>query len=278
MVRETWSDAERRRLKELWGTMGTRAIARAMGKTPGQIAGKSRIMHLHFSEGKPLVLGPDHPAIAAATTLFPQKITTPDDVSVLKSGDNQRKLGGRVTKGPWRGMPIFSLTLVERATCPGSCLQWNNCTGNHMPLARRYSASTALERRLAKELAGLQIDHPKGFVVRLHMLGDFYSLRYVALWEEWLAKFPALHVFGYSARLPGDPIGRAVAALRDKSWDRFAVRTSGGCEGPRTMVSANPYPGAITCPAQTGGTSHCGSCGLCWAPAARHRTINFLPH
>ena len=44
----------------------------------------------------------------------------------------------------------------------------------------------------------LDIDHPNGFAVRLHNLGDFYSLQYVALWRRLLARHPALHVWGYT--------------------------------------------------------------------------------
>src|SRR5205807_1557903 len=34
----------------------------------------------------------------------------------------------------------------------------------------------------------------------------------------------------------------------------------------------------IVCPAQTGATDCCGSCGLCWHPSAKTKTIGFIAH
>ena len=71
--------------------------------------------------------------------------------------------------------------------------------------------------------------HVNGFAVRLHNLGDFYSVEYVELWRKLLERHPALHVWGYSARwqVESDPIAAALASLAsDVGWDRFAVRLS----------------------------------------------------
>jgi hypothetical protein len=37
-------------------------------------------------------------------------------------------------------------------------------------------------------------------------------------------------------------------------------------------------PDVIVCPAQTSKTAACSSCGLCWAPAARSKTVAWLKH
>ena len=37
------------------------------------------------------------------------------------------------------------------------------------------------------------LDHPNGFAVRLHNLGDFYSTTYVELWRTLLERHSALH-------------------------------------------------------------------------------------
>lgn len=116
-------------------------------------------------------------------------------------------------------------------------------------------------------------------MVRLHILGDFYSIGYLEMWREALDAFPALNVFGYTARGPRDRIGRAVAALRDRQWERFAVRTSGATSGPRTfVVQSETDPaigGAILCPAQTNKTRACSTCALCWATK---KDIAFILH
>ena len=98
------------------------------------------------------------------------------------------------------------------------------------------------------------------FAVRLHALGDFYSVRYVELWRKLLARHPALHVWGYSARHDkGDPIAAALASLaRDAGWDRFAMRFSNAPSETRSTISVeHPYqvpPDAILCPEQVGKT------------------------
>lgn len=224
-----------------------------------------------------LELPPNHPAAVEGRSYF-KKPARPhrDGEPLLKSGMNSRKIGAKVMKGPWSGMPIYTLTLEERATCPRSCEQWLTCYGNRMPWPHRHKHGPEMERQLEAELRRLQWKHPKGFVVRLHVLGDFYSLEYVRRWATWLDIFPALNVFGYTAWLPGTAIGDEIAALRDKRWDQFAVRTSGGAAGmPRTIVSDKPEPGIITCPAETGQTQCCATCGLCWGTK---RDILFLAH
>ena len=129
------------------------------------------------------------------------------------------------------------------------------------------------------ELLVLQGLHPGGYLVRLHVLGDFYSTDYVTLWASALAAFPALHVFGFTARDPHDAIGMAIDALVRSSWDRFAIRFSG--RPGRHFASriarddGTDDPLAIVCPAQTGATDCCATCALCWQS---DRSISFRRH
>jgi hypothetical protein len=142
---------------------------------------------------------------------------------LLKSGMNSRKIGKIVAKGPWKGFPIFTLTLEERATCPRSCQQWANCYGNNMHFAQRISDDGTLTRRLWGELAALGAENPEGFLVRLHVLGDFYSEEYVAFWRAALEEFPQLRIFGFTARIPPDPIGVAPSPR----WCATSMRAAG---------------------------------------------------
>lgn len=199
-------------------------------------------------------------------------------VDVLKSGMDQRKIGPVVTKGRWKGFRIFTLTLEERATCPPTCAQLASCYGNNMQWSSRYRHGDELQARLFLQLVRLQDRFPRGFVVRLHILGDFYSVTYVDFWALALDEFPALHVFGYTAHPANGMIGAKIAALRDKHWDRFAVRTSGAKEGPRTNVYASQARiprGTIYCPVQRMKSRNCGTCALCWAT---DKPIAFLQH
>lgn len=236
----------------------------------------------HKPNGDPWLLSPEHPAAVEGRTRYPATRKDPANYRVLKSGMNSRKIGDRVTKGAWKGMPIFTLTLEERATCPRSCMQWLNCFGNKMHWAHRFVHGLALELRLEEDLAQLQRRHPGGFVVRLHVLGDFYSTTYVRKWSKWLDRFPALRIFGYTAHTRLTPIGRWIVKTKLTHRDRFSIRFSGERSSDGTVVvdRVEDIPRqlvrhSVVCPAQTGKTDCCGSCALCWSAK---RCVVFLKH
>jgi hypothetical protein len=154
--------------------------------------------------------------------------------------------------------------------------------GNAMGHAKRYKYGPELIAKLGLELGQLQRKHPGGFVIRLHVLGDFISLKYFQFWENALDFFPALHIFGYTHWQQGTVIGDAVHELREARWDRFAVRTSDAETGPRaiTIKSVAEKGDALMCPAQQSGGKglNCGKCHLCWAPVLKDRAIAFELH
>lgn len=235
------------------------------------------------AHGSRVVLGALSPAYRSGRSIFPSRVFDPDEVGrVLKDGHQSRKIGREVRKGPRRGWPIFTLTLEERATCPRSCAAWGFCYGNSMQAAERIVAGPALEAALSSELSLLQTQHPGGFMVRLHVLGDFYSLDYVRFWISALKAFPALHIFGFTARLPGTPMGDLLWSVTEENWGRFAIRFSGldshlkasvlqGDSGSNTPDSVKSIP----CPAQTEATDCCATCALCWQST---RSISFARH
>lgn len=223
-----------------------------------------------------------HPAVTKGVTMFRARRTKVSRVDrVLIAGENNRKIGSHVMKGAWKGFPIFTLTLEERATCPRDCAQFRVCYGNSMNWPKRLVHGLDLEERIQSELADLQEKFPEGFVIRLHVLGDFYSVAYVRKWERWLKRFSALHVFGYTAWKTTTEIGAAIARLRSANWDRFAVRTSGqglkrfGSGVLDYMPDKPTVNGAIVCPVETNKAASCGDCGLCWNSK---RSIVFVLH
>jgi hypothetical protein len=281
MEPRAWSLEEVERLRALWKEHGggARKIGGIMGRTKNSIIGMSRRLSLQYHGGRAVEIAKNHPASILAESLFQARVIDPDS-NVLKSGDNQRKIGKVVQKGAWKGFPIYSLTLEERATCPRTCAEWGRCYGNNMSLAKRYRHGPELLEQISLELEALQQRFPTGFAVRLHILGDFVSSAYVEFWGAALEKYPALHVFGYTARQEGARIGDAIAHLRRQCWDRFAIRTSGASAGPRTLVidREGDAGDAIICPAQLGKTSNCSTCALCWSPTAKDKPIAFIRH
>lgn len=249
-----------------------------------------------FGSAKPeggVDLKVNHPALVEGRTIFPSTVVSPRDTErLLVSGHNNPKLGAEVRKGPWKGFPIFQLTLEERATCPRSCALWAGCYGNAMHMARRHDhRDPDFLVLLEMELTALAGKHPFGFAVRLHTLGDFYSVEYVEFWERMLDELPSLHVFGYTANraLADDEtecaIGAEIEEMNVAFKQRCFIRFSGEPGAGGTRVFETPPPagsaegaGIIMCPAQTGESTACATCALCWSESAWDKCVGFLKH
>ncbi len=211
----------------------------------------------------------NHAAVISARTAYPTMVraAVPGE-RVLKSGEHSRKLGSHFSKRPWMGMPIYSLTLEERRTCPRSCAVWNQCYGNGMNRAVRWEVNKAFYTQVELELEQLSISFPRGFAVRLHTLGDFPDLRYLAFWLDALRRHPALHTFGFTVHARNSPIG-ATIEVESAKWDRFRIRFSNdaGPRGAMVLKKGAPTLDATTgiiCPADSSRPAvSCGSCALC---------------
>lgn len=220
-------------------------------------------------------LSADHPALKKGHTIFLKSVKAPDQVKrLLQPASTNTKMGagkGVIVRGRWRGMPLYLLTLEERKTCPKTCQQWANCYGNNMPFANRVDASSSSSMfysRLRAELASLASRHPTGFVVRLHVLGDFFDVKYVRFWLAALEQHPELRIYGYTHRLRDSAIGKQITRLNKAgAWVRWS--DAGG------EMSANVAGEGIQCPQEVGKTESCLTCGLCWQTT---RAIAFKPH
>lgn len=303
----TWTDEHKADFEKMWANGWTGSmIAKAIGCSPayvyqradkmglpkrgrggpgrgGKVADPTRQRRfsgvVKHTEGPRLDVKPWHPALRDGATIYARSVTPAAmEERLLKSGENNRKIGSLSTKGAWSGFLIFTLTLEERATCPRTCLEWATCYGNNMGMSVRIFDDGTLQPRLAAQLMHLQATHPKGFIVRLHVLGDFYSVDYVRFWHDALKQFPTLHIFGFTARLPDTEIGREIMAMRLDFPERCMIRLSGG-EGNDPMRSevinrAEQATGTL-CPAQSDPDRSCATCGLCWTS---DRTISFVRH
>lgn len=284
------SEEEKQELGDLYHSgMKLRDIFRYFSdKTEGQIRGNLTRLQLHrpLTPEKVKGLRKDNYSVVQGRTIYLNRVRTASEApDLLVSGRRQRKLGTSVTKGRLKGFPIYYLTLEERATCPETCKHWYTCYGNGMPWAWRHQAGTELEYRLENELESLQNKHPTGFLVRLHVLGDFYSVDYVHQWGRWLDRFSALYIFGYTAWSKRTEIGQALAQLTESRWERFSLRWSHGNGEPGSTTTLWEYPpvaplkrSVLICPLQTRKTRNCGTCGLCWAVAAKDKIIAFVAH
>ena len=208
---------------------------------------------------------------------------------VIKTANDNQKLTGPpapakekiVTRGPalFRGLRMYQVTLEEGATCPPTCrfLQKREgselpvCYGANMPFAKRHQHGPLLEEAIAQDLNRLSKRHPEGYIVRLHVLGDFYSVEYVRFWDSRLEIHDALRLFGYTHWEPDTEIGAAVAELHTAWPGRVAFRRSDGeiwraddLPLATTVGHDDSVPdGFVLCPNQTHGKT-CLTCGLCF--------------
>lgn len=247
---------------------------------PAQVKASRRFTD--HKEGNRLVhLSPEHDAVVNGTTIFlKRRVASSVPPRLLKSGMHSRKIGSHVTKGWMKGRPIYTLTLEERATCPRSCHHWGDCFGSKMHWPQRIQADDGLMPRLAEEIAALCRKHKQGILVRLHVLGDFFSATYAQFWGGLLVNNPGLSIFGYTAWQPGTEIGAAVGSVQRQFGRRFMVRYSDGPVDVMRTVSVGSEAegvkaGAIVCPAQTGRSPSCGDCCLCFHT---ERPIGFIGH
>ena len=197
------------------------------------------------------------------------------------------KLGGAgryVKKGKLKGAEVYTLTLTERETCPTSCGHWEDCYGNNMPFAHRLEHGKELERRLLIEVGEKcrkAREKGRNVLVRLHVLGDFYSVEYVNLWRKLLVLHKNLYVWGYTHHTAetNSPIYRALWYVRHGFPDRWHVRWSDTgmkfSANSEELIYTSKIP-AIVCPEQEGKTKACTTCALCWdAPT---KNIIFKTH
>ncbi len=221
-------------------------------------------------------------------TIFPSRVKHPNDSDhVLVSGHNNAKIGKIVEVGRWKGMHIYTLTLEERATCPSTCHFLKTCYGNNMPFSIRYKNDfEVLKIKLKNDLERLNQKYNKGFVIRLHILGDFFSVEYVNLWRKFLLKYPTMRVFGYTAWPIDTPIGATIKKLRDKHWDRFAIRFSRSFPLDFKREAVPFYEDELAlgervrndcfvCPAQLKKDKFCANCAACWES---DKNVAFLSH
>ena len=211
------------------------------------------------------------------STIYQKSIKHPSGYSTLKKGSSNKKLGFKVSAKKWTGKRLYSLTLTERETCPKSCHHWEDCYGNNMPFAHRFSVD-GLTEKLEVEIKSLLLKHKQGIVIRLHVLGDFWSVSYVTFWERMLKENPTLCIFGYTGRLPESNIGYGLHLINQRFKDRCVIRYSRSKESKNGLLYAaeESFEGPhFECPEQSGKIKDCASCGLCWISP---RTVKFKTH
>ena len=227
-------------------------------------------------------------ATRAGVSMYQNNVLTPEDNKTLlrriKKHNSNTKMAGSGHSvwraGAFKGLPLYQLSLEERATCPTGCSAWEICYGNNMPFAYRVNPQNNEElflNRLISELDQLDMKHPLGYSLRLHVLGDFYSVGYVRFWASQLRFRPQLHIYGYTHRV--DEIGDAIHVAWQEFGERFNILQSDTFKYARPAAMLEGTPGAEMlpiCPEQTNKVDGCLDCGLC--TNKQFNGVRFLTH
>lgn len=280
-----WTAQREADLAAKWQQVPIRDLASQLGTSVGAVYRQARKLGLKTSRRTPKRMAANHPAVREGRPRYGHTIVTAETSrGLFISGFENKKIGRRVTKGRWSGLPIYTLTLAERLTCPRSCLMWDGCYGNNLNWSARHVLDRDLIERMRWELTALAARHPAGFVIRLHVLGDFGSdqdpelaLEYVAAWERWVERFEQMRVFGYTAHPPASAVGKAVMRVNRRFADRCRIRFSGtALAGFGALVVERAEDSRhVLCPYETGRVADCATCGLCWT---MQRPVEFVRH
>ena len=206
------------------------------------------------------------------TTIYKKNIHDLDEYKfkIIKDSKNI-KLGKKVIKGMYNNYKLKTVTLIERETCPADCVHWEDCYGNNMPFAHRISHENQnlLQKRIYNELLN---STNQLLLIRLHVLGDFFNVKYVKFWSIMLNTFKNIAIYGYTANNINSKIelSRDIAKEIIKlNYSKHShIRFSNDLNNPFSANSydiVKPVKGeSILCPVQENKTANCGTCGLCW--------------
>ena len=178
---------------------------------------------------------------------------------------------------------LKTVTLTERKTCPADCVHWDDCYGNNMPFAHRidHKDQNLLQKRIYDELLN---STNQLLLIRLHVLGDFFNVKYVKFWSIMLNTFKNIAIYGYTA----NNINSKIELSRDIAKEIIKLNYSKHSHirfsnDLTNSFSANSYDivkpvkgKSILCPVQENKTANCGTCGLCWNQ--KNQSIIFKTH
>ena len=206
------------------------------------------------------------------TTIYKKNIHDLDEYKfkIIKDSKNI-KLGKKVIKGMYNNYKLKTVTLIERETCPADCVHWEDCYGNNMPFAHRinHEDQNLLQKRIYNELLN---SSNQLLLIRLHVLGDFFNVKYVKFWSIMLNTFKNIAIYGYTA----NNINSKIELSRDIAKEIIKLNYSKHSHirfsnDLTNSFSANSYDivkpvkgKSILCPVQENKTANCGTCGLCW--------------
>ena len=140
-----------------------------------------------------------------------------------------------------------------------------------MPFAHRISSKNVqlLEQRIYNDLLN---SSNQLLLIRLHILGDFFSVKYVKFWRKMLKTFNNIALYGYTANniksiySESRAIAKEIIKLNEN--EHCHIRFSNDLTNKFSANSydiVKPVKGvSIVCPVQEDKTANCGTCGLCW--------------
>jgi hypothetical protein len=152
-----------------------------------------------------------------------------------------------------------------------------------MPFGHRFDHTHPdFLQMLDRQLGSLNALHPRGFVMRLHVLGDFFSIPYVQFWVAAIEKYKALKVFGYTHHKSFSAIGKTISNTNTYYPKQFRIRFSDDTTTefsahvlPKNQQTLDKHTSGIICPEQLNKTDSCATCTYCWSS---DKPVHFIEH
>lgn len=138
---------------------------------------------------------------------------------ILAIAEHNPKLGGDIER---RGTaPSRVVYLEEYGTCSDQCRfkRDGNCWGENSK-ADRFIVTEMFWTKVEHEIVILSLLHSRWFL-RLHGLGDFFSVEYVERWIALATKYEQMWVWGFTGRRRDSNIGHAIQSAMDRFGPRW---------------------------------------------------------
>lgn len=167
-------------------------------------------------------------------------------------------------------LPSFSLPPL--ATCPGAtefCKRF--CYGKSGRYAwRRTKITLSLNLAMSKQANFVEeiekeITKSKATVFRIHVVGDFYDVRYVKKWIEIADDLPGVAFYGYTRSWRVESIARKLMLLKALPNVRLMASVDfTHVDRPSGWSTVSVEGAGEPCPHDLKLVEHCLDCRRCW--------------
>lgn len=183
---------------------------------------------------------------------------------------------------------IPSVSLTPYKTCKGAtefCKAYcyaQNYFRMYKNTQDAYERNTSLTVSQFESQLSAYLDHRQPRVFRLHVSGDFYNARYIAMWIRVTKRYPAIKFYGYTRAWRVKTLNTGLIELRKQpNVSLYASVDTTHSDLPHytwkvAFVGSDRRYKGVACPQQSGKIKYCTDCKLCYGNSSKN--IQFAQH